>query len=101
MVEFAILLLALVVTVSSFGLFFSIYLLLKRITQIPVDFKVPNIPMDAISTGSVRDTGDLYTPENADRTQSLEDFRPTTKKPIKVIYEDEDRITPADENGKE
>jgi len=109
MLEIAVLLLALSVTVATFGLFIAIYLLLKRITQIPVDFTVPAPGITTTSTstgevpnysftGSVRDT---YTPESADTTVPLDDFRPAVKKPLKVVYEDEDRITPVEDESTE
>jgi hypothetical protein len=97
----AVLLLTLVVTVGARGLFYAIYLLLKRITAIPVDFRLPVdspiVPTNAQPLG----TGDQYTPEDADRTVPLEKFTPNSKKPLKVIFNDEDQVTPQEEDAKD
>jgi len=105
MIEIAVLLLVLAVTVSMTGLYYSVYLVLKRLTEFPTLPGVPAVPAVTTSdtpsynfTGSVQDS---YTPEGSDMTVPIEDFHPSAKRPIKVVYEDEeDRITPVDEDGK-
>ena len=102
MIEVAVLLLVLVITVSFFGLFIAIYLLLKRITQIPVDFKIPIVTHgmheDRAVSGFDRDS---YTPDSADNTVPLDKFTPSSKQPLKVVYEDVDMITPQEEHATE
>jgi hypothetical protein len=101
MIEIAVLLLVLAVTVSMTGLYYSVYLVLKRLTEFP---PLPKVSASTTSdtpsytfTGSVQDS---YTPEGSDLTVPIEDFHPSAKRPIKVVYEDEeDRITPVDEDG--
>lgn len=102
--EIVIVISTILLFLSTIGAFFLIFKVIK-VGEKFIDKVTPllNLPTNTTfsTNANTLSEQDSYTPENSDRSKPLSDFTPNFKREVKVKFDDEDQITPLDDEKKE